>query len=80
MAQKRLNDLVFVHYNLKLRIRKLMSEAAQPLDLDDIDHYCSWTSQEQPPLFTDDKICNLERQIMKEGGFAVRLDDIDEDI
>ena len=61
MAQKHLNDLVFVHYNLKLRIRKLMSEAAQPLDLDDIYPFGDWIAQEQPSLFTEDDIYELER-------------------
>ncbi|XP_059077661.1 uncharacterized protein LOC131876403 [Cryptomeria japonica] len=61
LAQKCLNDLVFVQYNLRLRLRKAEEASAGPLDLDDIDPYSDWTSQEQPPLFTEDDITDLER-------------------
>jgi hypothetical protein len=45
MTQKRLNDLVYVHYNLKLRIKKAqISEVPGPLDLDEIDPYSDWTA------------------------------------
>ena len=79
MAQKCLNDLVFVHYNLKLRIRKVMAAATEPLDLDDIDPFGNWTAEEQPSLFTEDEIYELEREAMEEGGFVVGLDDIQEE-
>ena len=79
MAQKRLNDLVFVHYNLKLRIRKVMATATEPLDLDDIDPFGDWTAQEQPSLFTEDEIYELEREAMEEDGFAMGLDDIQDE-
>lgn len=79
LAQKRLNDLVFVHYNLKLHIRKVMAAATEPLDLDDIDPFGDWTTQEQPSLFTEDEIYELEREAMEEGGFAVGLDDVQEE-
>ena len=75
LAQKCLNDLVFVHYNLKLRIRKVMAAAIEPLDLDDIDPFGDWIAQEQPPLFTEDDLYDLERQVV-EGGFPPGLDDI----
>lgn len=63
-------------YNLKLRIRKLMSSADEPLDLDDIDCFGDWRTQAQPSLFIEDDIYELERQAMKGGGFAMGLDDI----
>ena len=56
-----------------------MSEAAQPLDLDEIDPFGDWTAHEQPSLFTEDDIYELERQAIEEGGFAVGLDDIQEE-
>ncbi|XP_057843171.2 uncharacterized protein LOC131052600 [Cryptomeria japonica] len=81
LAQKRLNDLVFVQYNLRLCIRKVEEAPAGPIDLDDIDPYSDWTSHEQPPLFTEDDIYDFERQAMEEegGGFGFTLDDIKED-
>ncbi|XP_059077416.1 uncharacterized protein LOC131876340 [Cryptomeria japonica] len=80
LAQKRLNDLVYVQYNLRLRVKKVEELEGGPIDLDDIDPYSDWTSQEQPPLFSDTDITDLERQAMEEGGgFGFRLDDIEED-
>lgn len=80
LAQKHLNDLVFVQYNLRLRIRQVEEVASGPLDLDDIDPYSDWTSQEQPPLFSEDDNTDLERQAMEEGGgFGFTLDDIEEE-
>ena len=79
MAQKRLNDLVFVHYNLKLHIRKVMAATTEPLDLDDIDPFGDWTTEEQPSLFIEDEIYELEREAMEEGDFTIGLNDIQED-
>ena len=43
MTQKWLNDLVYVHYNLKLHIKKAqILELPGPLDLDEIDPYFDW--------------------------------------
>lgn len=69
-----------MQYNFRLRIRKVEELEGGPIDLDDIDPYSDWTSQEQPPLFSDTDITDLERQAMEEGGgFGFRLDDIEED-
>ena len=61
LSQKCLNDHVYVHYNLKLHIRKVDLAPSGPLNLDDIDPHCDWMSQEQPPLFTNNDIYDLER-------------------
>lgn len=55
-----------MQYNLRFRIRKVEEAPTSPIDLDDIDPYSDWTSQEQPPLFTKDNIYDLERQAMEE--------------
>ncbi|XP_059067152.1 uncharacterized protein LOC131071846 [Cryptomeria japonica] len=71
LVQKRLNDLVFVQYNLRLRVRKVEEVEGGPIDLDDIDPYSDWTPQEQYPLFSEDDIIDFKRQAMEEGhGFG----------
>ena len=83
MTQKRLNDLVYVHYNLKLRIKKAqLLELLGPLDLDEIDPYSDWTAQEPGPLFTPDEIADLERQAMEGDvgtNFHITIDDIEDE-
>lgn len=83
MTQKRLNDLVYVHYNLKLRIKKSqLLELPGPLDLDEIDPYSDWTAQEPSPLFTPDEIADLERQAMEgeaNTDFQFTMDDIEDE-
>lgn len=83
MLQKWLNDLVYVHYSLKLCIKKAQSsELPDPLDLDEIDLYSDWTAQEPGPLFTPDEIADFERQAMEgdvETDFHFTMDDIEDE-
>lgn len=46
LTQERLNDLVFVKYNLRLHERKLMDHSEKVIDLDEIDPYRDWTMQD----------------------------------
>ena len=64
LTQKRLNDLVFVQYNLRLRTRKVRDQLDELIDLDDIDPYSDWTVQDEASLFTEDEIADFERQAM----------------
>jgi hypothetical protein len=83
MTQKLLNDLVYVQYNLKLRIKKAQSLALPgPLDLEEIDPYSDWTAEEPDPLFSADDIADLERQAMEGGDgtdFNFTMDDIEDE-
>ncbi|KAK2985205.1 hypothetical protein RJ640_010494, partial [Escallonia rubra] len=49
LEHKRLNDLVFVRYNLKLRERAIgrTKEALDPVSLDNIDVLADWVSEEE---------------------------------
>ena len=82
LTQKRLNDLVFVQYNLRLRTKKVQDQPDELIDLDDIDPYNDWTVQDNDPsLFTEDEIADMERQAMEDLPAAeageIGLDEID---
>ncbi|KAH9321667.1 hypothetical protein KI387_016306, partial [Taxus chinensis] len=65
-TQKRLNDLVFVQYNLRLRTKKVEATSEELIDLDEIDPYSEWTGQEEEnPAFTTDEIASFEREAME---------------
>ena len=56
LEQKRLNDLVFVQYNLRLRRNQLMSKTLDldPIVLDDIDPTSKWVEETKDPAFDVD--------------------------
>ena len=62
LEQKRLNDLVFVQYNLRLKRNQLMNKRpdTDPIVLDDIDPNLEWVVETQPPKFGDDIDVELE--------------------
>ncbi|KAH9292586.1 hypothetical protein KI387_042231, partial [Taxus chinensis] len=82
LTQKRLNDLVFVQYNLRLRTKKVEATSEELIDLDEIDPYSEWTGQEEEnPAFTADEIASFEREAMEGEALAglrgdIGLDDI----
>eukprot|EP00253_Pinus_taeda_P026548 PITA_26548 len=56
LEQKRLNDLVFVQYNLRLRKNQMMSKTPDldPIVLDDIDPTSEWVEETEDPVFEPD--------------------------
>jgi hypothetical protein len=56
LEQKRLNDLVFVQYNLRLRRNQLLNKRpdTDPIMLDDVDPTSDWVAETHPPEFDDD--------------------------
>eukprot|EP00253_Pinus_taeda_P014880 PITA_14880 len=56
LEQKRLNDLVFVQYNLRLRRNQMMNKAPDldPIVLDDIDPTSEWVEETEDPMFEAD--------------------------
>ena len=56
LEQKRLNDLVFVQYNLRLRRNQLMNKTPDldPIVLDDIDPTSEWVEETEDPVFEAD--------------------------
>ena len=53
LDQKRLNDLVFVQYNLRLRRNHLLNKRpdSDPIVLEDIDPTSDWVVESRPPEF-----------------------------
>eukprot|EP00253_Pinus_taeda_P011627 PITA_11627 len=56
LEQKRLNDLVFMQYNLRLRRNEMMSKSPDldPIVLDDIDPTSEWVEETEDPVFEAD--------------------------
>ncbi|KAH9321349.1 hypothetical protein KI387_015988, partial [Taxus chinensis] len=82
LTQKRLNDLVFVQCNLRLRTKKVEATSEEFIDLGEIDPYSEWTGQEEEnPAFAADEIASFEREAMEGEALAglqgdIGLDDI----
>lgn len=85
LSQKRLNDLVFVRYNLRLRVRQVEGVSHEAIDLDEIDPYGDWTMNEQNDgddvLLTEEEIAEIERGAAQdaEGARLDEMEDEDED-
>ncbi|KAH9303560.1 hypothetical protein KI387_044441, partial [Taxus chinensis] len=58
LEQQRLNDLVFVQYNLRLRRNQLLNRRpdTDPIVLDDIDPTSEWVEESQPTEFDPDDL------------------------
>ncbi|KAJ8619907.1 hypothetical protein MRB53_028436 [Persea americana] len=58
LQHQRLNDLVFVHYNLKLRERDMLKRtgnaASDPISLENINILADWVAEEAPLLTIED--------------------------
>jgi hypothetical protein len=62
LEQKRLNDLVFVQYNLRLKRNQLLNRTpdTNPIVLDDVDQTLDWVAETHPPEFDDDHDLEME--------------------
>jgi hypothetical protein len=62
LEEKRLNDLVFVQYNLWLRCNQLLNKRpdTDPIVLDDVDPTSDWVVETYPPEFDDDHDLEME--------------------
>ncbi|XP_057860020.2 uncharacterized protein LOC131068774 [Cryptomeria japonica] len=70
LTQKQLNDLIFIWYNLRLRVTKVKGVSHEAIDLGEIDPYGDWTVNEQNDgddvLLTEEKIAKIERGASQE--------------
>jgi hypothetical protein len=72
LTQKRLNDLVYVRYNLRLHEKRVCGQASyEALDLDDIDPYAAdWVAPpdgddvdvHEDPLLNDEELAEFEME------------------
>eukprot|EP00253_Pinus_taeda_P033455 PITA_33455 len=68
LEQKRLNDLVYVQYNLWLRRNQLLNKRldTDPTVLEDIDPTSDWVVESQPPEFDLDEDIGLDLDLEME--------------
>eukprot|EP00253_Pinus_taeda_P004109 PITA_04109 len=66
LTQKRLNGLVFVHYNLRLRNKQIQGMDHSLIDLEEIDlqatNAADWIQLDEPPLLSLHDLENFESQ------------------
>ena len=53
---QRLNDLVYVHYNLRLRHRQILGTDLSPITLEEVDPQSDWITEVEDPIFTDEDL------------------------
>eukprot|EP00253_Pinus_taeda_P010821 PITA_10821 len=65
LDQKRLNDLVYVQYNLRLRRNQLLNKRldSDPIALEDIDPTSDWVVESRPTEFDPDEGLDLDLDI-----------------
>ncbi|KAK2974037.1 hypothetical protein RJ640_006229 [Escallonia rubra] len=77
LEHKRLNDLVFVRYSLKLRERAIgrTKEALDPVSLDNIDVLADWVSEEESVITQEDLDNDGGWDVLQPEPAAVNLED-----
>jgi hypothetical protein len=70
LEHKRLNDLVFVQYNLRLRRNQLLNKRpdSDPIVLDDVDPTPDWVVETHPPEF------DVDHDLEVDGAGQVQMD------
>ncbi|XP_057870338.2 uncharacterized protein LOC131076993 [Cryptomeria japonica] len=66
LSVERLNDLVFVHYNLRLRHKQVMDHDSTLITLKEVDLESEWISEATDPIFGDedlDWIDQVDREV-----------------
>ncbi|XP_059075804.1 uncharacterized protein LOC131043866 [Cryptomeria japonica] len=56
LSVERLNDLVFVHYNLRLRTRQILDDDSSPITLEEVNPESDWLTESTDPVFTDEDL------------------------
>ncbi|XP_059070562.1 uncharacterized protein LOC131860201 [Cryptomeria japonica] len=57
LSVEKMNDLIFVHYNLRLRMRKNALADISPIILDEVDPEAEWAIETDPvAVFSDDDV------------------------
>lgn len=68
LSQQRLNDLVFIQYNLRLHVKQVEgTDCYDAIDLDSMDPLVDWVAEDVEPIFTEEDIERLEREAADEG-------------
>ena len=56
LTVERMNDLVYVHYNLRLRYRKAFDHDNTPICLEEVDPQSEWISETTDAVFSDEDL------------------------
>ena len=56
LTVERMNDLVYVHYNLRLKYRKLFDHDKTPINLEEVDPQSEWITEATDAVFSDEDL------------------------
>ena len=56
-----MNRLVFVHYNLRIRIREILDSDTSPITLEEVDLEFEWITETTDPIFDDEDLQWLDQ-------------------
>ena len=56
MSPKKLNALVFVHYNLRFHHRQILDTNTSPIVLEKVDIQARWSTEVDDPAFSDEDL------------------------
>ncbi|XP_058732906.1 uncharacterized protein LOC131604488 [Vicia villosa] len=63
LEHQKLNDLVFVRYNLRLQHRKTRHGSYDPINIETIGDHSSWVLEDSPPLLTNEEVEALRNDL-----------------
>ncbi|CAI8586277.1 unnamed protein product [Vicia faba] len=63
LEHQKLNDLVFVRYNLRLQNRKIRNGSYDPINIEIIADHSSWVLEDSPPLLTNEELEALRNDL-----------------
>ena len=61
LSVQKMNKLVFVHYNLRIRIREILDSDAAPITLEEVDPESEWITEATDPVFDDEDLQWLDQ-------------------
>lgn len=73
LTAKKLNDLVFVHYNLRFCHKQILGTDTSPIVLEKIDIQAEWSTEVDDPVFNDDDLEWVDQVAQKAKVVAMAL-------
>ena len=61
LSVQKMNRLVFVHYNLRIRIREILDSDASSITLEEVDPESEWITEATDPIFDDEDLQWLDQ-------------------
>ncbi|GAU37887.1 hypothetical protein TSUD_395710 [Trifolium subterraneum] len=61
--EQKLNDLVFVRYNLRLQTRKKRQQNYDPINVETFGEHSNWVLEDSPPLLSNEEVEELRNNI-----------------